>query len=224
MVCAVAGQPLVPAAAARFREGIISSGFEQDAAAAGLDPAFFARVRQDMLRFARLHLGSEDEAEDAVQEAMTAALRNARSFRGGSALKTWIIAILKHKIADTLRRRRHQPIAASQLGGNGDEGPMPHVFDQRGMWRDAARPARWEDPESEIHTRQFLAVFDACLNRLPPQQARVFMMREIIELDTDAICHELGLSIGNVHVILHRARLALRACLQANWFAQEDRP
>ncbi|GEO01181.1 RNA polymerase sigma factor [Novosphingobium sediminis] len=187
---------------------------------AGATPAFLAQMRDDMLRFARLQLGSDDEAEDAVQEALAGALRNSADFRGEAALKTWIIAILKNKVADILRKRQRLPLAASQMAAPDQEGPLPAVFDQRGMWHDAARPARWSDPEADLHTTQFLAVFDACLNRLPPQQGRVFMMREVVELGTEEICAELGLTTTNVHVILHRARLALRACLQINWFQE----
>lgn len=191
---------------------------------AAADPVFIARMREDMMRFARLQLGSDDEAEDAVQEALAGALKNASSFRAEAALKTWFIAILKNKVADILRQRQRRPITASQMQSPGDDNALPAVFDQKGMWRDAARPARWEDPEAGLHSRQFLAVFDACLNRLPPQQGRVFMMREVVELETDEICSELDLSTTNVHVILHRARLALRACLQRHWFHEGARP
>jgi RNA polymerase sigma-70 factor (ECF subfamily) len=185
---------------------------------AAADPAFLARVRIDMLRFARLQLGHDDEAEDAVQEALAGALKNAANFRGEAALKTWIIAILKNKVADVLRQRQRRPTPVSQMQTLDQEGALSALFDRKGMWRDADRPARWEDPEADLHSSQFLAVFDACLNRLPPQQGRVFMMREVVELGTQEICAELGLSISNVHVILHRARLALRACLQLHWF------
>lgn len=184
------------------------------------DPVFLARVREEMLAFARQQLGHDDEAEDAVQEALAGALRNADNFRGEAALKTWIIAILKNKIADVLRQRQRRPINASQLTGEEPEGALPAVFDQRGMWRDAARPARWEDPEADLQSTQFLAVFDACLNRLPAQHGRVFLMREVVEMETREICAELGLSASNVHVILHRARLALRACLEIHWLQE----
>ena len=186
------------------------------------DPTFLTRIRVEMLRFARLQLGNDDEAEDAVQEALAGTLKNAANFRGEAALKTWIIAILKNKVADILRQRQRQrrPINASQLVSPDQEGALPPVFDRRGMWQDTARPARWADPEADLHSAQFLAVFDACLNRLPPQQSRVFMMREVVELDTSEICIELGLSTTNIHVIMHRARLALRACLQIHWFQE----
>lgn len=192
----------------------------QPRAFAASDPAFLARTREEMLRFARLQLGSDDEAEDAVQEALAGAMRNADNFRGDAALKTWIIAILKNKVADILRQRQRRPLAASQMAVPDQGGALPPLFDQRGIWQDASRPARWADPEAELHTAQFMAVFDACLNRLPAQQGRVFLMREVIELGTDEICAELGLSTSNVNVILHRARLSLRACLQIHWFQE----
>lgn len=178
---------------------------------------FLERTRADLLRFARLQLGGEDEAEDAVHEAIAGALKNAHSFRGEAALKTWMIAILKNKVADILRQRKRRPINASQMIMGDDCGALPDVFDRRGMWRDPSKPSLWEDPEAQIHSSQFLAVFDACLNRLPVQQGRVFMMREIVELEMAEICTELGLTVPNVHVILHRARLGLRACLEINW-------
>lgn len=189
-----------------------------------LDGAFLAAIRDDMLRFARLQLGNDDEAEDAVQEAMAGALKNARSFRGEAALKTWIIAILKNKVADILRHRQKRPINSSQLLTENDEGPLPAAFGRWGIWRNAARPAPWENPQASLDSRQFLAVFDACLNRLPPQQGRVFLMREVVELGTEEICAELGLSTANVHVCLHRARLSLRACLERNWFGSGEQP
>jgi RNA polymerase sigma-70 factor (ECF subfamily) len=191
---------------------------------AHVDAGFMARVRADMLRFACSQLGNDDEAEDAVQEALAGALRNGASFRGEAALRTWIIAILKNKIADILRQRRRRPINASQMELGDEGGSLPEVFDRKGMWRDSSRPARWEDPEADITSAQFLMVFDQCINRLPPQQGQVFLMREVVELDTDEICNELGLSANNVHVILHRARLGLRACLQVHWLEEGSHP
>lgn len=196
-------------------------GETPQAAVIVIDDAFLRAVRPDLLRFARLQLGNDDEAEDAVQEAIAGALRNARGFRAEAALKTWMIAILKNKVADILRQRQRGPVPASQLGTGGDEEPLPDLFNRFGVWRNAARPAAWEDPEADIHSRQFLKVFDACLNCLPPQQGRVFLMREVVELGVEDICAELGLSTANVYVILHRARLALRDCMEKSWFSRK---
>lgn len=190
--------------------------------AAGADPQFIAALRGDMLRFARLQLGQDDEAEDAVQEALAGALRNADRFNGQVALKTWVIAILRNKIADILRQRHRRPLLGSDAPNDDDHSSS--LFDHRGMWREADRPSAWENPESGLHSRQFHVAFDACLNRLPPQQGRVFLMREVVELGTGEICAELGISVSNVHVLLHRARLSLRSCLERNWFHEGSDP
>ncbi len=192
-----------------------------DNAGAELNPAFLTGLREDMLRFAHLELGS-DEAEDAVQEALAGAFKNAAGFRREAALKSWVIAILKNKIADILRQRRRRPSIASDLTADGQEQTLPDVFDRKGMWHDATKPSRWGNPEADLHERQFLTVFDTCLNRLPPSQGRVFLMREVVELEAAEICGELGLSTNNLYVILHRARLGLRACLERNWFHQDE--
>lgn len=189
-----------------------------------IDDQFLERVRSEMLQFARLQLGHDAEAEDAVQDALVGALKNAHSFRGQAALKTWIIAILKHKIADVLRRRQRHSKMAEPVQSDDEPGGYPDVFNHRGIWRGDSRPTRWGDPEAALHSSQFLAIFDACLGCLPARQARVFMMREIIELSPAEICAETGLSTTNVHVILHRARLGLRACLERNWFGSGADP
>lgn len=191
----------------------------QNQAGALSDPRYLAGIRDEMRRFAMRQLRNREEAEDVVQEALVGALRNADSFRGQAALRTWIFAILRNKLADIhrQRQRQHLPAAPEEIGDALDRGDNPGPFDRRGLWLETQRPSRWDHPETDMHDRQFLAIFDACLGRLPPQQARVFMMREVLELDTEEICAELGLTAGNVHVILHRARLGLRSCLEHKW-------
>ena len=82
------------------------------------------------------------------------------------------------------------------------------------------KPADWGDPEDALNQRQFFDVMDFCLEKLPPNTARVFMMREVMELETDEICKELTINANNLWVILYRARMALRQCLEQNWFAR----
>src|SRR5207253_1876571 len=60
---------------------------------------------------------------------------------------------------------------------------------------------------------------DVVQETLPPNTARVFMMREVMELESDEICKELTITANNLWVILYRARMALRQCLEQNWFA-----
>ena len=177
-------------------------------------PAQIEALRDQLMRFARLQLRNEAWAEDAVSDTVLAALEKPRSFEGRSQLKTWLIGILKHKIVDQLRR--HHRECALESGEEVDEDFEGDLFQPDGHFRDA--PLDWGDPQAVIHQQQFLRVLDACVEGLPPQLGRVFLMREWMEMETAEICKELGLSSTNLWVILHRARLRLRECLQQRWF------
>jgi RNA polymerase sigma-70 factor (ECF subfamily) len=180
---------------------------------------FLVDMRRDMLRFASLQLRDEQLAEDVVQEAIVAALDGQKSFAGRAALKTWVFAILRNKIVDAIRLRARS-VNFSAL--TSDEDDMDHAFESlfkpNAHWQPQAQPVDWGNPEAALRQEQFWAVFEACLNHLPANTARVFMMREFLEFDTAEVCSELRISTSNCHVILHRARHGLRRCLEQSWF------
>ena len=171
------------------------------------------RLRPHLLRFARTQLRNEAWAEDAVSESLLAALERPQSFGGQSQLKSWLLGILKHKLVDQLRRHTRE---ATVLVDDDGEDLDDLLFQADGHWRVA--PRDWGDPDAACSQRQFFDVLQACCDNLPPVQARVFMMREWLELESEEICHELAITTGNLWVLLHRARLRLRDCLQARWF------
>jgi RNA polymerase sigma-70 factor (ECF subfamily) len=181
-------------------------------------------LREQMLKFAALQLGDDHLAEDAVQEALIGALKNANSFSGKAALKTWVFAILKNKIADVLRQRQRLVNASSLLGDEEEDEDFAMLFDNRGHWRPDERPHDWGDPEASFSQQQFWRIFEACLEGLPPKQARVFMMREFVGLESEEICAAVEISMSNLFVILHRARLRLEKCLEHKWFLKETPP
>lgn len=84
------------------------------------------------------------------------------------------------------------------------------------------RPPRWGDPEQTFSDKQFWKVFELCMSRMPENTARVFFMRELLGLEVDDICKELSITTSNCWVILHRARMSLRLCLQQRWFEREE--
>lgn len=173
--------------------------------------------RDYLLRFARLQLRNESWAEDAVSETMVAALAKPLAFGNRSQLKTWLVGILKHKVIDTFRlNARTVTLEASPDADPGDELDAL-VFKANGHFAQA--PADWGDPEQDLSSRQFFAILEACIEKIPPAMGRVFLMREWLELSSDEICKELALSSTNLYVTLHRARLRLRECLELNWFA-----
>jgi RNA polymerase sigma-70 factor (ECF subfamily) len=169
--------------------------------------------RAYLLRYARLQLRDRAAAEDAVQETLLAALAGEKGFAGRSNLRTWLTGILKHKIVDAIRKAsREQPLPEDEDGLDG-------LFDQRGHWVDP--PQAWRDPDASLQTQQFFARLEECLERLPAKTARAFMMREHMGLETGEICKELAVTPTHCWVLLHRARLALRECLQMNWFGKK---
>lgn len=179
-------------------------------------------LRREMLRFAVLQLRDQASAEDAVQEAVLAALQGADRFSERAKLKTWVFSILRHKIVDIIRRRVREPVY-QQPDEEIDDDDFDPLFKANGHWQRDARPSDWGNPEKSLENQHFWAVFDACLNRLPPATARVFMMREMLGLETGEICEELSMSSNHCWVVLHRARMSLRLCLDQKWFADGER-
>jgi len=179
------------------------------------------KQRRYLLRVAQLQLRDPDLAEDVVQDTLLAALSAQESFTGKSSVKTWLTGILKHKIVDAIRRKQRQPVFEASFGEETDLDEFDPMFKDNGGW--VAPPAEWGDPENALSRQQFFDVMQICLEKLPPNTARVFMMREVMELESDEICKELTITANNLWVILYRARMALRQCLEQNWFAGQGR-
>jgi RNA polymerase sigma-70 factor (TIGR02943 family) len=177
-----------------------------------------AELRTYLLRFARLQLRNDAWAEDAVSETMLAAIAKPQSFGGQSQLKTWLVGILKHKVVDALRANLRE-VNASDLQGDREGDELDAIgFKADGHFVEC--PAHWGNPDQDLGQKQFMAIMDACVAKLPPVQGRLFLMREWLELDADEVCKELNITATNLYVQLHRARLRLRECLELNWFGQ----
>jgi len=175
--------------------------------------------RSYLLRYAVLQLRNPEQAEDVVQETLLAALEGRARFAGGSSLKTWLTGILKHKILDAIRRKsREKPL---EPAGDDDHDAVDALFKQDGHWREM--PATWGDPEQALENRKFWEIFELCARLLPERTARLYMLREVMEMTTEEICQEFGITPTNLWVILHRARLVLRECLEIKWFGAAPR-
>jgi RNA polymerase sigma-70 factor (ECF subfamily) len=187
------------------------------------EPGFLSDLRRQMVKFAALQLSDSQLAEDAVQEALIGALKNAKSFAGRAALKTWVFAILRNKIADVLRQKLRMVDASSLLREDEEGEDFSELFDKKGFWLADEKPASWGNPQEALHRHQFWKVFEICLEGLPGNQARVFMMKEFIELEANEICTAVGITTTNLNVMLHRSRLRLCECLENNWFMKDER-
>ena len=178
-------------------------------------------MRPALLRFAQLQLRNQTLAEDAVQDALIAVLEKPERFAGHSSLRTYVTGILKYKIIDALRltQRERQFSTQNEQDEQSDDDLVDSLFLSNGHTRDM--PLKWGDPDATREQKDFFRVMEICLEKLPPKTARIFMMREWLELETDEICKELGISASNAWVMLYRARLRLRECLDLNWFGNQ---
>lgn len=176
-----------------------------------------AEHRPVLFRYALIKLSDTQLADDAVQDTLLAALQSKRDFSGKSSLRTWLIGILKHKIADHWRCNPVQDIetltAEVNLESDTEEDDF---FLPDGHW--VNKPKAWNDPETALKQTEFWFIYDVCQKNLPPTMAQAFMLREIVGLESNEICSEIGITEANYWVTLHRARLRLRECLEINWF------
>ena len=185
----------------------------------GASPAAIQSERNYLMRYAMLQLRNPTHAEDVVQETLLAAIENAAGFAGKSSLRTWLTSILKYKIVDHLRRAKRE----QSLTGSNDDRPdadaVDALFAQDGHWLET--PPDWNHPETALENDRFWSAFELCLHRLPARTAQVFTMREVMEMPTAEICKALDISTTNCWVMLHRARLILRECLDRQWFGKK---
>ncbi|MEI6723237.1 MAG: sigma-70 family RNA polymerase sigma factor [Betaproteobacteria bacterium] len=174
--------------------------------------------RPQLLKYAMLQLRNLAQAEDAVQETMVAAIRGADSFAGGSSVRTWLVGILKHKIIDSIRKSsREQSLDQFESATDDVDG----LFKPDGHYADV--PADWGNPEASLSQQRFFVVLQECMDSLPKTTAKAFAMREVMGMDTAEICDSLRITDSNCWVLLYRARMKLRECLERNWIAKGGR-
>lgn len=175
-----------------------------------------ARYRPTLYRLALLQIRDKAAADDATQETLLAALEGIGRFRGEASVKTWLFAILRHKVVDVLRQRgRFVPPPSEDLNAELDITGFDTLFDAEDCW--AAPKNVWANPETVVERKAFFKVLEACLTRLPARTARAFLMREWLDFAPEEISSELDVSPGNLRVLLYRARMQLRTCLDVGW-------
>lgn len=181
-----------------------------------IDSDVLGRERKYLFMFAMMRLRDPDLAEDAVQETLVAALQSLDRFENRSSIRTWLVAILRNKIADMMSKRGREVSADEMLDSlseDTDEG-----FDERGHWDPAAKPRAWSSPEQALERDQFWGIFEQCLKIMSPRIGEVFVLREVMGESIGDICKNLEITETNCSVMLYRARARLRTCLEHNWF------
>ena len=174
-----------------------------------------------LFNYAITRVNKEDVAYDLVQDTFLAALKAQKSFEGRSSEKTWFIAILKRKIIDHYRkasRSKEHNLLDKNFNEGKEEMPFQSDGDMQGSWKEERTPKDWGiTPDAALENEELKKVLTLCIEKLPEKWNAVFALRVMEEIDTDEVCKELGITASNLWVILHRAKLQLRECVEKNW-------
>jgi RNA polymerase sigma-70 factor (ECF subfamily) len=179
-----------------------------------LDPNKWIKLHSDyMYNYAITRVNNHELSKDLVQETFFSSLKAMKNFQGKASERTWLISILKRKIIDHYRKINSKKGRAEVKMNFYDEG------DKKGKWIEERVPTSWgNDAEKNIENEELKNAIEQCIDRLPEKYRLVFLLKTVQNFQTEEICNELDITSSNLWVIIHRARVQLRECLEGNWF------
>ncbi|MBN1598770.1 MAG: sigma-70 family RNA polymerase sigma factor [Bacteroidales bacterium] len=173
-----------------------------------------------LYNYAFSRINKKDLSYDLVQETFLAALSARKSFEGRSSEKTWLTSILKRKIVDHYRkefRNKEHHIIDKNFSEEKEDLPFYSSGEFQGHWRADRVPKDWHIRADEaLENEELRKIIELCISVLPEKWAAVFTLRIIEELASEDVCKELEITASNLWVILHRAKLQLRDCVEKN--------
>ncbi len=153
-------------------------------------------------------------AKDLVQDTLLSAWKNIENYTGEASVKTWLFTILKNKIIDHYRKSSNR--ITEELSNTETEQAI--FFDSADHWHKKAFPMDWGTrTQHSIETKEFYLILTKCKNKLKEIQAAVFNLKYMEDLSSKEICKELNITESNYWVLIHRAKIQLRYCLESNW-------
>lgn len=188
------------------------------------DPAQWVNLYGHYLfSIALLKVGNKETAEDLVQETFISAIKARDTFKQNSSVKTWLAAILKNKIVDYYRKKDVLKHVTEYIDDT-QHGFSEAFFDTgNGQWLPESVPQEWHGgADAALNRNEFYQVLQYCIQKMPKKLVPVFTARFLDNEDADTICKEFNISTSNYWVIIHRAKLLMRNCLEKNWFLQSS--
>ena len=185
-----------------------------------VEPGQWLNLYGDYLySLAFLKVNHKETAEDLVQETFILAFKAKDSFEQYSSEKTWLTTILKNKIIDYYRKKDVFKNVSGYIAET-ENGFTEHFFNvQDGHWLQAAAPGNWkENADTKVNRNEFYKILQQCIQKMPPKLAPIFMAKFLDNEDSETICKENNISSSNYWVIIHRAKVLMRSCLEKNWF------
>jgi len=167
-----------------------------------------------LYNYAVVRVNDHDQALDLVQDTFVSALKSLENFQGKSSVKTWLYSILKRKIIDHWRKQDSRKTQAASK-----------YFKEDGMtghWADGFGPkGKFSEIEKDIENQELGAAIQKCIENLPEKWKGIVIDKLVEEEETDLVCKEHDISSSNLWVIIHRAKVQLRDCLEKKWFAND---
>lgn len=173
----------------------------------------------ELYGYAMSKTSNAELAEDLVQETFLAGLKSSANFKGNSSERTWLYSILKFKIADHYRKASTKWEISNSKMQIAEDASLDNYFRDDGSWKDTAGPQDWAiDYSCPVENKELAIALNKCIEKLPQNQRQLIVLKLVEEVEVEKICKELKITSTNYWVIIHRAKLQLRACLEQNWF------
>ncbi|MEY2903587.1 MAG: hypothetical protein RLY89_2693 [Bacteroidota bacterium] len=176
-----------------------------------LDPNKWIENYADALYgFCIVRVNNQSIAEDIVQETFLSAWKARETYNAVATEKNWLYAICKNKIIDHYRKKGATITTETEDSDN--------YFDNEEHWTKEKQPNEWGlNGQTQLEKKEFYQVLANCKQKLKELQQQVFVLKYLEDFDSDQICNLLGISSSNYWVLIHRAKLQLRNCLEKNW-------
>ncbi len=171
-----------------------------------------AKYSDALYSYTLMRVNDSGIAEDIVQDTFLSAWRNRLNYKGEASEKNWLYTICKHKIIDHYRKKGRNIITYAETNNT------DNFFDEAEHWTQADKPKEWGmDYEQPVEKKEFYGILEMCKTKMQQMQRSVFVMKYLDDLDAEEICKVLGITPSNYWVLIHRAKLSLRNCLEKNW-------
>jgi len=167
----------------------------------------------DMLyAYTVVRVNDTNVAEDIVQETFLGAWKGRETYNGDASEKNWLFTICKNKIIDYFRKKGNNLVSYGELDTNSG------VFDDQDHWTNESAPKNWKTNDMQpVERKEFYSILEMCKQKLQQLQQQVFVMKYMEDIDSDEICKVLNITPSNYWVLIHRAKIQLRKCMEFNW-------
>ncbi|HVM88815.1 MAG TPA: sigma-70 family RNA polymerase sigma factor [Puia sp.] len=179
------------------------------------EPQNWLELYGDLLfQYALPRVNDSMVAEDLVQETFLSALKALSGYKGEASEKNWLFSILKNKIIDHYRKKARE----REMNDFPDLQQLTDEwFDEEGNWAENKMPKDWHNAEDLIERKEMQKIINWCKEHLKSVQQQVFTLKYMEELDSEQICKVLNISSSNYWVLIHRAKLQMRDCVEKHW-------